>query len=218
MTANPNTIRTPDCAGDLGTSQLLRLQYEANRPNEPYLDGAFWPRSRELPTELPTLLEALSADLGPIALVGYHRDAWNPTPARITLGSNDVHLEGFVSASPPTLVVIADSGRCVTLSVVPPDTDAETAERAMSVAMHRSAEADGDGQPSEASSAETRSLHEVAARLARLPANSGPGRAALISHWVTEAAEQFSNAPVQVFVPILVEHIVRGRLQDAARV
>jgi hypothetical protein len=31
---------------------------------------------------------------------------------------------------------------------------------------------------------------------------------------VHEAADQFSHAPVQVFVPILVEHIVRGRLSE----
>jgi hypothetical protein len=30
----------------------------------------------------------------------------------------------------------------------------------------------------------------------------------LISKWVGEAAAQFSNAPIQAFVPILVEHIV----------
>jgi hypothetical protein len=29
-----------------------------------------------------------------------------------------------------------------------------------------------------------------------------------------EAADQFSNAPIQAFVPILVEHIVRGRLDN----
>ena len=36
----------------------------------------------------------------------------------------------------------------------------------------------------------------------------------LISKWVGEAAAQFSNAPIQAFVPILVEHIVRGRIRD----
>jgi hypothetical protein len=34
----------------------------------------------------------------------------------------------------------------------------------------------------------------------------------LISKWVGEAAAQFSNAPIQAFVPILVERIVRGRV------
>jgi hypothetical protein len=37
----------------------------------------------------------------------------------------------------------------------------------------------------------------------------------LISRWVAEAAEQFREAPIQAFVPILVEHIVRGRLYSS---
>ena len=55
---------------------------------------------------------------------------------------------------------------------------------------------------------------ELTARLARLPGNTDPEQAALISRWVGEAAAQFSNAPIQAFVPILVEHIVRGRLYN----
>jgi Family of unknown function (DUF5994) len=214
MIGNPNTIRSPDPVHNAETPPLLRLQLDPNRPAELNLDGGFWPRSRELSMELPALVAALSADLGAIALVGYHRDAWKAAPGRMILGGNDIHLESFVSPDPPTIVVIADSGRCVNLRVVPPDTDAASAAQAMSVATHRSAEADIDGQARRATTAEARSLDEVATRLARLPANSGPGLAALISQWVAEAAEQFNNAPIQVFVPILVEHIVRGRLQN----
>jgi hypothetical protein len=209
-------IRYPNTpVHDAETPPLLRLELDPNRTAEPYLDGAFWPRSRELSAELPALIGALSADLGPIALVGYHRDAWNTASGRIGFGGNDIHLEAFDSPGPPTMVVIADSGRCVNLRVVPPDTDATSAAQAMSVATHRCAEADVDCQAGPAAIAETRSLEEVATRLARLPANSGQGRAALISQWVAEAAEQFIDAPIQVFVPILVEHIVRGRLQSA---
>ena len=51
-------------------------------------------------------------------------------------------------------------------------------------------------------------------RLARLPGNTDPAQAALISRWVAEAADQFLEAPIQAFVPILVEHIVRERLYD----
>ena len=44
------------------------------------------------------------------------------------------------------------------------------------------------------------------------PATPPQSRAALIHRWVDEAADQFTDARVQVFVPILVEHIVRGQL------
>ena len=101
---------------------------------EPYLDGAWWPRSTELPAELPALLTALSADLGPIALVGYHRDAWNAAPGHLDLAGHAVHLQGFASPDLPTVVVIADSGRRVTVQVVPPESDSATAAQAMMAA------------------------------------------------------------------------------------
>ena len=207
MIADPIAVRSPALAADTAMATPLRLQLDPNRPAEPYLDGAWWPRS----TELPALLAELSAHLGSIALVGYHRDAWNAAPGHLDLA---VHLQGFVSPNPPTLVVIADTGRRVTLRVVPPGTDGASASQAMTADTHRSAEPRTGGPVTEASAAETRSLDELAARLARLPGNTDPEQAALISKWVGEAADQFSNAPIQAFVPILVEHIVRGRLHN----
>lgn len=215
MIANPNVVRSPPTADNTATPTPLRLQLDPNRPAEPYLDGAWWPRSPELSAELPALLAALSSDLGSIALVGYHREAWNAAPGNLDLDGHSVHLQGFVSPNPPTLVVIADTGRRVTLRVVPPVTDEASASQAMAAATHRVDESRTDGPSTKAKAAETRSLDELAARLARLPGNTDPEQIALISKWVGEATDQFRNAPIQAFVPILVEHIVRGRLYDA---
>ncbi|MDR3662101.1 MAG: DUF5994 family protein, partial [Mycobacterium sp.] len=45
----------------------------ALRPDPPArLDGAWWPRSTQLATELPGLITGLSDRLGQIDLVGYH--------------------------------------------------------------------------------------------------------------------------------------------------
>jgi hypothetical protein len=183
------------------------------------LDGAWWPRSHELRVELSALLAALSADLGPIALVGYHRDAWEPAPDRLDLAGQPIHLVAFGSPNPPTLIVIADTGRRVTLRVVAPETDGASAAELMAAAAHHTVKQHTAGPDNNASAAESRSLDELAARLSRLPGNAEPERVALISSWVHEAADQFSQAPVQVFVPILVEHIFRGRLSkmDADR-
>jgi hypothetical protein len=165
------------------------------------------------------LLAALSADLGPIALVGYHRDAWEPAPDRLDLAGQSIHLVGFGSPNPPTLIVIADTGRRVTLRVVAPETGGASVAEAMAAVTHHTVEQHTAGPDNNASAAESRSLDELAARLSRLPGNAEPERVALISSWVDEAADQFSNARIQVFVPILVEHIVRGRLSkmDADR-
>ena len=219
MIPDLEALGSPAPTDTTGTPTPLRLRLDPNGPIEPYLDGAWWPRSHELPAELSALLGALSADLGPIALVGYHRDAWDPAPDRLDLAGHPIHLVGFGSPNPPTLIVIADTGRRVTLRVVAPETDGASAAEAMAAATRHAVEHHTAGPDNDASAAESRSLDELAARLSRLPGNAAPERVALISSWVDEAADQFRHAPVQVFVPILVEHIVRGRLSkiDADR-
>jgi hypothetical protein len=123
MTPNPNAVFAAVLAGDPTTEAQPRLKLDPNRPVEPYLDGAWWPRSTELSVELPALLTVLSAHLGPVVLIGYRRDAWNAVPDHLDLAGHVVHLQGFVSPNPPTLVVVDDSGQRVTMRVVPPDTD-----------------------------------------------------------------------------------------------
>ena len=127
MTLNPNAVFAAVLAGDPTTQAPARLQFDPNRPAEPYLDGAWWPRSTELSVELPALLTALSAKIGPVVLIGYRRDAWNAVPDDLDLAGHVVHLQGFVSPNPPTLVVVDDRGQRVTMRVVPPDTDDATA-------------------------------------------------------------------------------------------
>jgi hypothetical protein len=199
-------------SGSPATPTPLRLQFDPDRPAEPCLDGAWWPRSTELSAELPALLTTLSAHLGPIALVGYQNAAWDEASDRLGLAGHSVHLLGFVSPDPPTMVVIAESGRSVTLRVVPAETDGATAAQAMTAVAHRIADRDACAPAAKAETVEASSLAELAARLARLPGNTDPQLAALISRWVAEAAAQFGDAPIQVFVPILVEHIVRERI------
>lgn len=46
----------------------------------------------------------------------------------------------------------------------------------------------------------------------RLTARDARGRTRLIRRWVREAATRFDHAPLRLFVPILVERAVRGRL------
>ena len=209
MTLNPNPVRLSTVLGPAP----VRLQLNPDGTPEPYLDGAWWPRSTELAAELPALIAALSEKLGPTALIGYHNDAWTAAPDHLDLDGRTVHLQGFVSPNPPTLVVVDDRGRRVTVRVVPPETEAATAAELMAAAATHQPAGPGEGaQPSPAHRAEATSLDEVAARLARLPGNTGPEQSALISQWVVEAADQFRDAPITAFIPILVEHIVRGRL------
>jgi Family of unknown function (DUF5994) len=129
MIPDLEAVGSPAPAETTGTPTPLRLRLDPNGPIEPYLDGAWWPHSHELRVELSALLATLSADLGPIALVGYHRDAWELAPDRLDLAGHPIHLVGFGSPNPPTLIVIADTGRRVTLRVVAPETDGRVRQR-----------------------------------------------------------------------------------------
>lgn len=217
MTPNPNADHPPGLAANSTADRSTRLQLNPSGPAEQYFDGAWWPRSTELSVELPDLLAGLSAQLGPVVLVGYRRGAWTAVPDQLDLAGRLVHLQGFVSSGPPTLVVVDDSGRRLTMRVVPPDTeDASAAHLMVAAATHRCDRYDDNGISAiNARAAVANSLDEVAIRLARLPGTTDrPGQAELISRWVIEAADQFRDAPIQAFVPILVEHIVRGWLYN----
>jgi hypothetical protein len=58
----------------------------------------------------------------------------------------------------------------------------------------------------------SKALDEVAGLLDRQEGSHDAVRTAEILRWVGEVAQQFTDAPVQIYVPILVEHIVRDRL------
>lgn len=69
---------------------LLRLETTSFR--EGLLDGAWWPRTRDIVTELPALISVLTEHLGPITRVGVDASAWNYPPARLVVDGRVVHL------------------------------------------------------------------------------------------------------------------------------
>ncbi|CAN5660838.1 hypothetical protein BH09ACT8_BH09ACT8_14800 [soil metagenome] len=93
----------------------LRLRMTHDSSAELRLDRAWWPRSAVLTVELPPLLATLSERLGSIALVGYHRQAWDPSPVRLDRAGDLINLVGFDSEDPPTVIVISEQGRGVSL-------------------------------------------------------------------------------------------------------
>lgn len=55
-------------------------------------------------------------------------------------------------------------------------------------------------------------LADVARRLASQEGRHEELRDQTIARWVQEAAAEFIGAPVQIYVPLLVEHLVRQRI------
>lgn len=179
-----------------------RLALRPEAPISAHLDGAWWPRSTQLATELPGLVARLSYRLGQVNLVGYHLNAWTETPSEMEIAGQTVELVGVTSDEPNSVVLVA-KGHHIALLVIAPDTREQVAQQELEAASKRAESGTAVNQ---------KVVTELAAQLARHEGSSDPQRLDQISRWCEEAAEQFVDAPVQVFVPILIENIVRSRM------
>jgi hypothetical protein len=117
--------------------QALRLRMKPTGSTTGHVDGAWWPRSRDLAAELPALIEALAARLGRIERVSYHLDDWEPAALRIRVAGHPVRLGGFRAQAEHTVDVSAAMWRRVTVLVVPPETPSVVAEQLLSATAER---------------------------------------------------------------------------------
>ncbi|MET9378900.1 DUF5994 family protein [Streptomyces sp. NPDC003035] len=111
---------------------LLRLQTTHSR--EGVLDGAWWPRSRDVATELPALIQALTTHLGPVTRVGLDTDAWEEVPTRVVVDDRVVHLDSFPVGDDTVLITRGENDHFALL-VVPPTTTPDAARDAMARAV-----------------------------------------------------------------------------------
>jgi uncharacterized protein DUF5994 len=126
MTSAPSTIPT-----DLDT-QRIQLKPDAPTPTGA-VDGGWWPASTDLDAELADLVAAVATRLGPVERVSYNLDAWQAVPRRIRSGGRVIRMGGFRSQAPALLKLIGER-RALTLLVVPPETEAHTAEHILATA------------------------------------------------------------------------------------
>ena len=80
-----------------------RLWLKPKAPHSGYVDGAWWPHSDDLTTELPDLLAVLSVRLGRIDRVLYKLYDWAKAPARLATGGRAVRLDGYRLQPPNTV-------------------------------------------------------------------------------------------------------------------
>lgn len=112
----------------------LRLRLKPTHRACGFLQGAWWPHSPELITELPCLLASLTPRVGRIDRVIYDESSWAPTQLRIEFGGHSVILEGSPDQSINTLSVIGEDFRRLVLLVVPPYTNPTRAYTAVTTA------------------------------------------------------------------------------------
>nr|WP_246283734.1 DUF5994 family protein [Nocardioides perillae] len=92
------------------------------------LDGAWWPRSRDLATELPVLLDHLPDRVGRVVHAVVSPPDWDDLPRRVTRRGGQTKVGSYPRDDTRTLM-LSTSTRVLRLRVVPPGTpDAEAGE------------------------------------------------------------------------------------------
>jgi Family of unknown function (DUF5994) len=103
----------------------LRLRLKPKAPATGYVDGAWWPRSRDLTVELPALAEVLAVRLGQVQRVAYALSTWDSAPRRFEVDGYRVRLEGFSTQDRNIMHVTGSNRGRISLLVVPSEmTDA----------------------------------------------------------------------------------------------
>lgn len=98
------------------------------------LDGAWWPPSRDIGAQLPGLVTALSAHIGPITRIGLDRDAWDGVPEHLFVEHRIVHVDWY-PVGDDTVLVTRDDRSLLALLVVPPHATRSQAQQAMTQAL-----------------------------------------------------------------------------------
>ncbi|MEU3690953.1 DUF5994 family protein [Streptomyces narbonensis] len=98
------------------------------------LDGAWWPRSRDLTAELPSLVDALEGPYGRITRVTVNPTRWPVVPHKVPATGHTVHIGWFTEQDPDKMILLSYTvGRC-DLLVIPPETEPAAAARLMTAA------------------------------------------------------------------------------------
>ncbi|MFE0270684.1 DUF5994 family protein [Streptomyces sp. NPDC058992] len=98
------------------------------------LDGAWWPRSRDLAAELPSLADALEARWGRITRIAVNPGRWRAVPRRVSSSGHALHVGWFTELDPDKIILLSYAVSRCDLLVVPPEAQPASAARLMSAA------------------------------------------------------------------------------------
>jgi hypothetical protein len=134
MTATVSLSPTPE-AEDRSSSSSPRLSLAPAGSAPALLDGAWWPRSRDLAAELPSLTAVLEPRWGRITRVTVNPTHWPVVPRKVAVTGHVVNVGWFLSEQDPheLLLLSYRLGRW-NLLVVPPRTDPASAAWLMAAA------------------------------------------------------------------------------------
>ncbi|MFF3929940.1 DUF5994 family protein [Streptomyces hirsutus] len=129
------TISLPSMFEDRSPSPYPRLSLAPVGSAPALLDGAWWPRSRDLEAELPSLLAVLDPLWGRITRVAVNPVHWPTVPRKVSVAGHVVKVGWFLTEQDPheMLLLSYRVGRW-NLLVVPPQTTPGSATWLMAAA------------------------------------------------------------------------------------
>ncbi|MFD7409135.1 DUF5994 family protein [Streptomyces sp. NPDC059866] len=135
MTATISLPPTAEADDRSFSSSSLRLSLAPAGPAPALLDGAWWPRSRDLGAELPSLAAVLDPLWGRITRVTVNPTHWPVVPRKVPVAGHTVKVGWFLAEQDPheLLLLSYRTGRW-NLLVVPPHTTPVSAAWLMAAA------------------------------------------------------------------------------------
>ena len=121
----PNTTAPLTSARD-GQPRLRLSEVAGGR-----LDGAWWPRSRDLEAELPELVDHFPVAAGHIDRVLFSRPDWDSCPRKVDVHRGRIKTGSFPSDDTHLLILRLSTQVQLALLVVPPNTAPDLANRLM---------------------------------------------------------------------------------------
>ncbi|MEV8549818.1 DUF5994 family protein [Streptomyces glaucescens] len=118
--------------GEPIAAPAARLALKPDGASHGLLDGAWWPRSRDLLSELPALTDVLDPLWGRITRIAVNPEHWPVIPRKIPVSGHIVKVGWFTSRiDPHTLLLLSYGTSRWDLLVIPPETGAQSAARLM---------------------------------------------------------------------------------------
>jgi hypothetical protein len=111
-----------------------RLALKGDGATHGLLDGAWWPRSRDLLSELPALTAVLDPLWGRVTRIAVNAMYWPDIPHKIPVDGHIVKAGWFTEFDPHKLLLLSYGTGRWDLLIIPPETGAESAARLMAAA------------------------------------------------------------------------------------
>lgn len=132
--SSPRVTRLlPDAVHQAVRPGTAVVRLETTHDRQGVLDGAWWPRSRDIAAELPALITALTEHLGPVTRVGLDVGAWDGLPTRMTIDGRIIRIDPS-AVGDDTVLITRGERDLFSLLVVPPHATPDAARAAMAEA------------------------------------------------------------------------------------